>query len=285
MSYIKQIERGEIYELQPPENLIKGLKETSTTIEEQGAKPIKITASQKQLCSQICRTVFITTYYPLKLVKWLLDGASEYIEHYCLAVHDKDTTENGEPKKTHIHILIKLVNNQSIARLCSMLHTVEVRKISTKNVKHEYDYLIHDSERCRKENKYQYPPESRISDDFEYWKQRCIDEDENDKAVSMFDDFSKGTKPRDMIKKYGFSYLTYYKSLSQIYGDDKDLKQLRQGNIRNALNNAITDILSAGFADGISGKIKDKISNETKEILEELGYEIWKIYKLFTNEN
>lgn len=89
---------------------------------------------------------------------------------YAYCVHDKDMDTDGQVRKKHVHILTAFPNTtthnhakQALERLskdgCSCISTIE----SCISVRGSYNYLIHDTEACRKQGKYQYPSESRIT--------------------------------------------------------------------------------------------------------------------------
>lgn len=92
---------------------------------------------------------------------------------YCIHDHDllKDyETDEGEKRKIHVHIIVAFPNTttykhamttfQRLSRDgCNALNTC----LSILNIRHMYEYLIHNTEECRKKGKYQYPKECRIS--------------------------------------------------------------------------------------------------------------------------
>ena len=40
------------------------------------------------------------------------------IVHWCYIVHDKETYENGNPKETHIHLLLVLYDSYESSTIC-----------------------------------------------------------------------------------------------------------------------------------------------------------------------
>lgn len=89
---------------------------------------------------------------------------------YAYAKHDADLTSNGDERKAHIHLMI-VYGNTTTARAAytvmdklsaegmHCLSTVE----SVNNVRHMYEYLIHNTEDCRKKRKHQYDVSARIT--------------------------------------------------------------------------------------------------------------------------
>lgn len=86
---------------------------------------------------------------------------------YCK--HTLDTDTKSEHRKDHIHLIIAHNNTttyQSMFKLFDKL-SAEGRKALNKieainNIRYAYDYLIHDTETCRKKGKYLYKPSDRI---------------------------------------------------------------------------------------------------------------------------
>lgn len=83
---------------------------------------------------------------------------------YC--IHDKDLQNNfSEHRKTHVHFLIAFNNTTTMNYVINVF-----RRLSPScnyaeaviNVRYMYDYLIHDTDNCRKQNKYVYSPDERI---------------------------------------------------------------------------------------------------------------------------
>lgn len=87
---------------------------------------------------------------------------------YCVHFMDRDT--KSEHRKDHVHIMMawpntttektarKLINRLSLpGKVCCPLTK------AVHNVRNMYDYLIHDTEDCRKKGKELYPVEARIT--------------------------------------------------------------------------------------------------------------------------
>lgn len=97
---------------------------------------------------------------------------------YC--VHDKDLVkEVEEERKEHVHILLAFGNTTTLNSvhqlLCELyVDSCTLMKASVKrcmNVQNMYNYLIHDTDKARKEGKYQYPKSERIlCNDFDIGK-------------------------------------------------------------------------------------------------------------------
>ena len=102
----------------------------------------------------------------------LPDNWLEILEQTCLPIaisplHDKDT--KSEHRKDHIHLILVFPNTTTQAhaesvfqRLCAegkkAFNTIQ----SIINIRNSYDYLIHDTETCRKKGKELYSEAERI---------------------------------------------------------------------------------------------------------------------------
>ena len=79
-------------------------------------------------------------------------------------LHDKCFDDNGEPKKPHYHYVVRFPRNTR-GSWFKQFTTDDMGKILFKPVTHPqgaYDYLIHDTDDCRKKNKRPYDPSERI---------------------------------------------------------------------------------------------------------------------------
>lgn len=96
---------------------------------------------------------------------------------YAYCIHDKDmlapdpeSTEDHNERKVHVHIIIAFVNTttykhalRTFRRLnkegCNAFNTCQ----QIINIRNKYNYLIHDTETCRKQKKHLYKEEERIT--------------------------------------------------------------------------------------------------------------------------
>ena len=109
--------------------------------------------------------------YPENMISDWRDQISRILENpICYCVHDKDTTsDHVEDRKEHIHVM-NCYNGPTTAKKVlkdfeklslpgkSCISTVE----DIVNVKRMYDYLIHDTDDCRKKGKHLYDKSERI---------------------------------------------------------------------------------------------------------------------------
>lgn len=91
---------------------------------------------------------------------------------FCYCIHDKDLCSDGTLRKTHVHIMIVWGNTTTYKSALTCFKKLEKDgccaipndKIEVvQNVRFMYNYLIHDTEDCRKKNKHLYKSFERIS--------------------------------------------------------------------------------------------------------------------------
>lgn len=90
---------------------------------------------------------------------------------YC--IHDKDHDKSGNPRKPHVHIIISFPNtttykhalNTFLALAAPCKNSPIPNNIieSVKNIRFMYEYLIHNTEECKKAHKHLYDPSERVS--------------------------------------------------------------------------------------------------------------------------
>lgn len=87
---------------------------------------------------------------------------------YC--IHNKDhVIESEEHRPDHVHIIIAMPNTTTYKHAFSIYEElsapgrIAVNKIErVKNIRHMYDYIIHNTETCRKQGKHLYDVSERI---------------------------------------------------------------------------------------------------------------------------
>lgn len=87
---------------------------------------------------------------------------------YALIVHDKEVDKNGKPKAPDVHVMMTFKNARHVTAIAKQLgdkpQYVEVWRGEANN---GYAYLIHATEKARKEGKHQYDP-SEVNANFDY---------------------------------------------------------------------------------------------------------------------
>lgn len=114
--------------------------------------------------------------YPENMIEGWQDTIGEILQlPYCYVIHDDDLEkefENQEQKKRkeHIHLIVCFGNTTTYNhafKIFSLLNAPDKKAINKieaiRSIRHSYEYLIHNTESAKKENKKQYPASARKS--------------------------------------------------------------------------------------------------------------------------
>lgn len=183
-------------------------------------EPILISNYQKDFLNSFGRTFWIVSYLPVSVLRSIvteLDG----LTHYAFCTHDRDITKDGEVKKLHTHLLLYFDERVSSSYVAFWFHTLEIKIISRTNVVNEWNYLIHDSDNCRKEKKFLYSPDDRKTDNADYWLSRCFCATDNQVYVDLmadFDKFQHGKLSKTvLISRYGAFFIMQIKNIEHLF--------------------------------------------------------------------
>lgn len=89
---------------------------------------------------------------------------------YCYCIHNQDVDTEGEIRKTHVHIMIAYTNTVAQGPVMKLLEKLNapgknafnaIQQVN--NIRHMYNYLIHDTETCKKRKKHLYEKKERVS--------------------------------------------------------------------------------------------------------------------------
>lgn len=145
---------------------------------------------------------------------------SEWIQHWAICTHDRDTKEDGTPKDEHTHILIYTYNAKTASAIKKAFdrYSNEIyRDTETEpqntlaqicfDMPSQWRYLIHADNR----EKAQYDTNERLCDDFAYWNKLEISSGMNDSSnnlgLAMLKDYMDGVHPLEMARRYGKEYI------------------------------------------------------------------------------
>lgn len=162
--------------------------------------------SQKEYFKQKCYFLTLVTYLE-GFEKIIVDNSDKIIK-YAYAIHDKD-----EGKKTHAHLILCFSSDQTLMKYAKLFNTTEVTKLDKKGLKPMWDYLIHDTEKCRLEGKFKYDPIIRKSNAPDYFNppKRVV---LSSNISEMLDDVLR-TSRRSFAIKYGFNAIIHYDRILQ----------------------------------------------------------------------
>lgn len=85
---------------------------------------------------------------------------------YC--VHDKDLDNDNDCRKAHVHIIIAFTNTTTRKHAENVFSLIAGDKAfaaidAIVDIRHAYNYLIHDTETCRKQDKHLYDVSERVT--------------------------------------------------------------------------------------------------------------------------
>lgn len=117
---------------------------------------------------------------------------------YCYCIHDKDKlSDSVEDRKIHVHIIIAFNNTTTYKNAFNTFDRLSApgKRAINKceqiiNIKQMYDYLIHDTETCRKKGKHLYDKNERIGgNNFDIGAfEQLSQQDKDDMCKHLYDD-------------------------------------------------------------------------------------------------
>ena len=108
--------------------------------------------------------------YPENMLSDWEDKIGDIVQlPFCYCVHDKSKDTQSEHRKTHIHLILAFPNTTTYKHALSvfdLLSAADKKAVNTCeaviNIRNTYDYLIHDTDTCKKKGKELYPKTDRI---------------------------------------------------------------------------------------------------------------------------
>ncbi len=144
---------------------------------------------------------------------------------YCEHTQDKDS--KSEHRKDHLHIILAFPNTTTYKHAMNVFSLLSAEDKQALNkceavvgIRNVYDYLIHDTEDCRKKGKTMYPTDARVTGnnfDIGAYEQLGIAE-----KNEIFKQMS------DAIKDYNITnYMDFYEYVVDTYDDVNYLEVMR----------------------------------------------------------
>ena len=86
---------------------------------------------------------------------------------FAYVIHDKDLDKEGDNRKPHIHLIIAFPNTTTYKHAMEVFRLIAGDKAvntcqAIVNIRHAYNYLIHDTDSCRDAGKHQYDARERV---------------------------------------------------------------------------------------------------------------------------
>ena len=146
----------------PVANGEQGNSKTSNNIIDEDLPKIKGQNKQKQ-------RYWVGVLYPENMVDDWETQIGDLVEvPYSYCIHNTDEDSLSEHRKDHVHLILVWPNPTTYDHAMSVFNRLSAdgRKALNRiegviNIRNKYNYLIHDTETCRKVGKKLYPPEAR----------------------------------------------------------------------------------------------------------------------------
>lgn len=110
---------------------------------------------------------WVGVLYPENMTDTWEDDIAELIQlPGCYCIHNKCKEKDGvTPRKVHVHLMIAFPNTTTYNHALSVFKRLGDKAVNTiqsvVGIRHMYDYLIHDTEDCKKKHKTMYEPTDR----------------------------------------------------------------------------------------------------------------------------
>lgn len=158
-----------------------------------------------------------TKCYHLTLVTYLenfvdiINDNLDCIKKWAYCTHDKDICNTGELKKSHTHVILSFYSVQTLNKYSKLFNTTEIKPLERNETYYMFDYLIHNTDNARRDNKYQYSTLERFTNDYDYFKKSTKNGGKVN-VLEMLDDV-QSLSPRQFVGKYGLNALYNYQKI------------------------------------------------------------------------
>lgn len=149
----------------------------------------------------------------------------QYPYAYCIHFRDKDT--KSDHRKDHVHLIVAFPNTTTYRHALGVMDLLSAdgkKAINTceavVGIRHVYDYLIHDTDDCRKKGKEPYDPSERITG--------------NNFDIGAYEQLGTAEKNEmflelgEAIREHGFTnYMDFYEYVVDTYDDMNYIEVMR----------------------------------------------------------
>lgn len=106
--------------------------------------------------------------YPENMVDNWQDKIDELLQvPFAYCIHSADTDSKSEHRKDHVHVIIVFGNTTTYKTAMSVFSQLGEKALNkcerVIDIRHCYDYLVHDTKKCREQGKHLYEPECRVT--------------------------------------------------------------------------------------------------------------------------
>ncbi len=189
------------------------------TPEDEQSNAVIDTEEVVPICTEKRRTrkFCLTTYIDRDAVLKFLEG-SEWVSHWAVCTHDKDVTDDGQPKITHTHIVLYTYEGKTPTAVQKLFDRFSVDCYGFDNKQNtmvmpcidivaQYRYLLHLDD----PKKHRYFDSERITENDAYWRKlertAGLNDAADNKALQIFNDMLNGVSTHELIVRYGGNFL------------------------------------------------------------------------------
>lgn len=142
-------------------------------------------------------------------------GLTEYIEHiknYIYILHKAE----GEQKKNHIHLLVRLKNTYNTKTVSGWFSTeTDNAKVEVIDQPRQFvKYMLHQTEKSIEDGKIKYDVSELKSDNLDYWLKA-----DQDTMKLIVEDILDGLTTWEMVSKYGRDFIIHYKNIMLVVNE------------------------------------------------------------------
>lgn len=206
--------------------------------QEKPKKPVKTSQKSKQSPTNKVKATYdytrsfcLISYIDTNVLEeWI--SQQSWVQHWAIALHDKDLNQDGTPKEVHSHVLLytfSLKTSSAIKKRFDKFSAVYYHKLGQEpqnTLSQECDsmsmmwrYLTHMDD----PDKYQYPKSIRRCDNFSYWlklennfDKTCAKENI---ALAIVNDLLDGVSTMELLERYGREYAIYRARYQEVARD------------------------------------------------------------------
>ena len=138
--------------------------------------------------------------------------------------HSQDKDSKSEHRKDHVHLIVAFPNTTTYKNALNVGFAFCGRQAINKceavvGIRNVYDYLIHDTEDCRKKGKEQYDPSERITgNNFDIGAYEQLGTEKNEMFLEMGE-----------AREHGFTnYMDFYEYVVDTYDDMNYIEVMRE---------------------------------------------------------
>lgn len=183
---------------------------------------------------------WVGVLYPENMVDNWQDEIGDILEvPFAYCIHDKDMDDVEDERKAHVHLILAFPNTTTYKNAFSVFSKLNAEgRISVNfiekiiNIRQKYEYLIHNTDTCRKKGKHLYDAKERIiGNNFDIGSFEQISIAEKNQMLKELCDVIVNNKYTNFIDFYMYVVSNYDTNYFEILkGYSGFLERLTKGN-------------------------------------------------------